>query len=37
MVVEILTTAFACCAITLFGLALGFLFLRVQANAAELF
>jgi hypothetical protein len=29
---EILTTAFICCGITLFGLALGFVFLQVQAN-----
>jgi hypothetical protein len=29
---EIITTAVSCFAITLFGLALGFVFLQVQAN-----
>jgi hypothetical protein len=29
---EILTTAIICFSITLFGLALGFVFLQVQAN-----
>jgi predicted Co/Zn/Cd cation transporter (cation efflux family) len=29
---EILSTALICCFITLFGLALGFVFLQVQAN-----
>lgn len=29
---EILTVALICCFITLFGLALGFVFLQVQAN-----
>ena len=32
MLGEILTTAATCFAITLFGLALGFVFLQVQAN-----
>jgi hypothetical protein len=30
---EILTTAIICFVITLFGLALGFVFLQVQANS----
>jgi hypothetical protein len=30
---EILTTAIICFSITLFGLALGFVFLQVQANS----
>jgi hypothetical protein len=30
---EILTTAIICFVITLFGLALGFIFLQVQANS----
>jgi hypothetical protein len=29
---EILSVALCCCGITLFGLALGFVFLQVQAN-----
>jgi hypothetical protein len=29
---EIVTAAITCCLITLFGLALGFVFLQVQAN-----
>ena len=29
---EILSVAFLCCFITLFGLGLGFVFLQVQAN-----
>jgi|TARA_B110000090_G_scaffold182220_1_gene208179 hypothetical protein len=32
MIGEILTTAAVCFGITLFGLALGFVFLQVQAN-----
>jgi hypothetical protein len=32
MLGEILTTATTCFAITIFGLALGFVFLQVQAN-----
>ena len=30
---EIITVAISCCLITLFGLALGFVFLQVQANS----
>jgi len=29
---EIITVAFTCCCLTLFGLALGFAFLQIQSN-----